>query len=440
MSKSPRQLSFPSSSEEFALPSSSTLSSSDDGPANPLFLRFRRPSLLSQSSSSYADKRINSPLSMSFTMFSGRHTSTNGEESESDKERMHTESSPSSSSGNPTPPIVMPTDVEETHGGDTKETSNPSTPPPTRHHSMLENELLSPAVVSLRRLTYSLKPPRILNLLAESRPEENEVKSEAAFQRLIASCSELPIQPRTPRAPSDRGRYPEEVCDEEVQREDTPSDDDDGDVEAIFAFDPQSDMSTTKPCTPAHSMNGDDPSMSIMGSPMTVAMDVDAPLASPSITSTPASVQWRYTPPPTTSAVRSNKRKFDDRYDPYPTAAKRRAVSPSISYLRESLPSLSYPRTPSGRPSLPIPLSIPVPSASSATSSPTVTGYPFPSYPTSRQVGIGSMSVSSSPILRPTIGLASPILRPIPRHRRGADGEERDVEGAGEGVNSLTLS
>lgn len=49
------------------------------------------------------------------------------------------------------------------------------------------------------------------------------------------------------------------------------------------------------------------------------------------------------------------------------------------------------------------------------------------------------MSVSSSPILRPTIGLSSPILRPIPRHRRGLDGEERDIEGAGEGVNCLTL-
>ena len=166
-------------------------------------------------------------------------------------------------------------------------------------------------------------------------------------------------------------------------------------------------------------------------------------------------MQWRYTPPPTTSAVRSNKRKceypferrrqgshvhaVDDRYDPYPTAAKRRAVSPSISYLRESHPSLSYPRTPNGRPSLPIPLSIPVPASSSAASSPTVTAYPFPSYSTSRQVGIGPMSVSSSPILRPTIGLSSPILRPIPRHRRGLDGEERDLEGAGEGVNCLTL-
>ena len=167
-------------------------------------------------------------------------------------------------------------------------------------------------------------------------------------------------------------------------------------------------------------------------------------------------MQWRYTPPPTTSAVRSNKRKceclcrgqrshshvhktVDDRYDPYPTAAKRRAVSPSISYLRDSHSSLPYPRTPNGRPSLPIPLSIPVSSTNSALSSPTIAGYPFSSYSNPRQVGIGPMSVSSSPILRPTLGLSSPILRPIPRHRRGLDGEERDVEGAGEGVNSLTL-
>ncbi|KAF9244510.1 hypothetical protein BU15DRAFT_71494 [Melanogaster broomeanus] len=443
MSESPRRSSFPSSSEEFALPSSSAAASSlaDDGPANPLFLRFRRPSLLSLSSSYYADKRIHSPLAVSFTMPSGRHRSMNGEESESDRERMFTESSPSSSSGNPTPPIVMPNDndTEETRREDSKETRNPTTPPPSRNLSMLDNESL---VIRPRRLTYPPKPPRILNLLAESHLEENEVKSEAAFQRLIASCSELPMQPRTPRAPSDRGRYPEEVGEEEVQREETPSDDDDDDVEAIFAFDPQSEPTTTKPSTPAHSMNGDETSMSVMGSPMVVPMDVDAPLVSPSVTSTPASVQWRYTPPPTTSAVRSNKRKFDDRYDPYPTAAKRRAVSPSISYLRESHPSLSYPRTPNGRPSLPMPLSIPVPGTSSAASSPTVTGYPFPSYSNPRQVGIGSMSVSSSPILRPTIGLASPILRPIPRHRRGPgmDGEERDIEGAGEGVNSLTLS
>ncbi|KAH7885977.1 hypothetical protein F5I97DRAFT_1809770 [Phlebopus sp. FC_14] len=436
-----RRLSFPSSSEEFALPSSSTASSSaDDAPPNPLLLRFRRPSLLSKSSSHHVDKRTNSPLAISFTIPCRRRGSMNGEESESDRERMYTESSPSSSSGNPTPPIGLPsdTDGEEGSGEASRDAFAPSTPPPSRNQSSLAPEpLYSPAVVS-RRPMYPLKPPRVLNLLAESRPEEDEVKSEAAFQRLIASCSGLPMQPRTPRAPSDRGRYPEEAGEEDLQREETPSDDDD-DVEAIFAFDPPSDPTTVKARTHVHSTNGDDHLMSITGSPMVVAMDVDAPLASPSITSTPAPVQWRYTPPPTTSAVRSNKRKLDDRYDPYPTAAKRRAVSPSISYLRENHPSLSYPRTPNARPSLPIPLSIPTSTTNSAMSSPTVAGYPFPSFSSNRQMGIGSVSVSSSPILRP-LGLASPILRPIPRNRRGADGEERDVEGAGEGVNSLTLS
>lgn len=72
--------------------------------------------------------------------------------------------------------------------------------------------------------------------MAESRPEDNEVKSEAAFQRLITSCSELPTQPRTPRVPTDRGRYPEEAGPEESQREDTPSDDEDHLDDSVFAF------------------------------------------------------------------------------------------------------------------------------------------------------------------------------------------------------------
>ena len=297
MSESPRRLSFPSSSEEFALPSSKT--NADDGPASPLFLRFRRPSLLPKSSSYYAEKRIYSPLAISFTIPSSRRGSTNGEESESDRERMHTESSPSSSSGNPTPPIVMPGehDTDDTRDKNDKEPLNPSTPPSSRNRSVLDNDsLFSPSAIGSRRMTYSVssivthdpcepyqplptvaksKPQRVLNLLTESRPEEDEVKSEAAFQRLIASCSDLPLQPRTPRAPSDRGRYPEEVGDEEVHGEGSPSDDDD-DVDAIFVLDPQGDHMAAKPCTPAHSVNGDDPPTSLMGSPMVMAMDVDA--------------------------------------------------------------------------------------------------------------------------------------------------------------------
>jgi len=119
-----------------------------------------------------------------------------------------------------------------------------------------------------------LKQPRILNLLQESRPEENEVKSEAAFQRLIASVSELPMQPRTPRAVSDRGRYPEEAGQEESQREETPSDDD-GNEGSTFAFLQSSEpINVLKPCTPANSVNGDEMSMLISESPGG-PMDID---------------------------------------------------------------------------------------------------------------------------------------------------------------------
>ncbi|KAI0040810.1 hypothetical protein FA95DRAFT_1566080 [Auriscalpium vulgare] len=171
---------------------------------------------------------------------------------------------------------------------------------------------------SANRLSHSQpKFPRILNLLSESRPDENEVKSEAQFQRLVASFSELPMQPRTPRAPSDRGRYPEEAGDD-VQREDSPSDDDADDEDfTTFSFTPPAAASDSIPigrsrATPAGSVNGDDPSLDSPGGMM--AMDVDIPLSgygSPSLSSAAAASihQWRYTPPPTASAVRTNKRK-----------------------------------------------------------------------------------------------------------------------------------
>jgi len=130
-----------------------------------------------------------------------------------------------------------------------------------------------------------------LNLLAqEARPEEAEFKSEAAFQRLVASVSDLPIQPRTPR-PVDRGRYPEEAGkEEEATREDSPSDDEQEKTEEVpSAFNPPA--TTTQPInikrpssrtiTPAGSVagsvNGDDAGMSISetSSSFGAAMDVD---------------------------------------------------------------------------------------------------------------------------------------------------------------------
>lgn len=125
-----------------------------------------------------------------------------------------------------------------------------------------------------------MKQPRILDLLAESRPEESEVKSEAAFQRLVASSSELPMQPRTPRSLTDRGRYPEEAGSDECQQESPSDDDDDEGEEPPFAFysnfSSSEPINISKPRTPG-SLNDDElNTMCISGSPsFSSAMDVD---------------------------------------------------------------------------------------------------------------------------------------------------------------------
>lgn len=119
----------------------------------------------------------------------------------------------------------------------------------------------------------------------------------------------------------------------------------------------------------------------------------------------------------------------DDRYDPYPLPAKRRAVSPSVSYLREFAP-----RTPNGnghRIQLPHPIAIPV-MPPSGSSSPVVTPSGMNG---SRPLSWGPQGVLSSPTLRAQIGLASPVLRPMMRRRE----EGKEVDGAGEGVHGLSL-
>lgn len=129
----------------------------------------------------------------------------------------------------------------------------------------------------------------------------------------------------------------------------------------------------------------------------------------------------------------------DDRYDPYPTSNKRRAVSPSVTYLRESHLSFN-PRTPTGsRHPMPLPISIPC-GLNSGASSPIVGPSSHNGNGTGRPLSIGSASAMSSPTLRAQIGLASPILRPMIRARREGEGREgREIEGAGEAVNSLSL-
>jgi len=115
--------------------------------------------------------------------------------------------------------------------------------------------------IRLRAAMLQLKAPRILSLLAETRPEEADVKSEAAFRRLITSCSDFPLQPRTPRSATDRGRYPEEAGHEDSQEEDTPSDDEEADgADELFAFSTSSGaepIGIQKPLTPGGSVSGD---------------------------------------------------------------------------------------------------------------------------------------------------------------------------------------
>lgn len=311
----------------------------------------------------------------------------------------------------------------------------------------------------------------MLSLLSESRPEDNEVKSEAQFQRLLASYTGNPLTPKTPRAPSDRGRYPEEAGEEEDVAVQSDDDDDDELCQgSVFDYNTTTEaINISRRGTPAQSNNGDDLYMWNPGSPVGSSyMDVDPvnPLffhqvyahtftrflssqvfsfGSPNMTPNSGPSSWRYTPPSTSSAVRSGKRKRacinvfqlpyrlpsfgvvdEDRYDPYP-AAKRRAVSPSMTtYLR-------------GSPRISIPVAIPISVPNSSTSSPVITqmqSFTHPNFTFSRPV-IGSPGVSS-PTMRATMGLlASPILRPLPRARR--EGEEREVENTGEYLGGISL-
>ena len=123
----------------------------------------------------------------------------------------------------------------------------------------------------------------MLSLLSESRPEESELKSEAQFQRLLASYTGNPLTPKTPRAPSDRGRYPEEAGDDEevaVQSED--DDDDELCQGSVFDYNATVEaINISRRGTPSQSLNGDDPYLWNPGSPMGSSyMDVD-PVSTP---------------------------------------------------------------------------------------------------------------------------------------------------------------
>lgn len=155
----------------------------------------------------------------------------------------------------------------------------------------------------------------------------------------------------------------------------------------------------------------------------------------------------------------------DDRYEPYAPTSKRRAVSPSITALHmhhHSVSPIVIPRSPVLRSRGSFSQS----QANSATSSPTISqsttqyilnstaipnplsytnGNPNGTYQGHHRSGSSSSAVSS-PTVRSTMALASPILRPVPRlavgMKRGSAGDmdgEKGLDGAGEAVGSLSL-
>jgi hypothetical protein len=259
-------------------------------------------------------------------------------------------------------------------------------------------------------------------------------------------------------------------------------------------------MNITKPCTPAGSMRGTPEESSgfraISESPGGANMDIDMVsllssgyradpvvklifqpmMGSPALstTSVPPPQQWRQTPPPTSasSAVRTAKRKCtspcllvshyqtnitdiasdDDRFEPYAPSAKRRAVSPSISHLkeRELVSPIVIPRSPVLRPRKSFSQSAANSTASSPTVSQSSSSFYMPYAMPLSGNGHGhhrsgsSSSVVSSPTVRSSMILASPVLRPVPRLAAGlkkaAEEEERIVDGTGENLRDLNIS
>lgn len=147
----------------------------------------------------------------------------------------------------------------------------------------------------------------------------------------------------------------------------------------------------------------------------------------------------------------------DDRFEPYVPSAKRRAVSPSITYLKERellVSPIVIPRSPVLRPRRSFSQS----QANSATSSPTIAygssahlygngnsfngSFSLPHNGNGHHRSGSTSSAVSSPTVRASMMLASPILRPTARLAgafRRAGEEEKVVDGAGEDLKDLNI-
>lgn len=170
------------------------------------------------------------------------------------------------------------------------------------------------------RGSYSqFKIPRLLSIQSElANPADAELKSEASFQRLLASNADLPgaFHPHPRPRRRDRGRFPEAYSEDDDGVE---SDDDDDDDDLVLASGSNEALPIPRPSTARDEYVMDD----ILDSP--ARMDVDMVSCSlslarsnpsqgsygspPVLGSLFAIKGWRQTPPPTAAPSRIAKRK-----------------------------------------------------------------------------------------------------------------------------------
>ncbi|CUA66980.1 hypothetical protein RSOLAG22IIIB_02891 [Rhizoctonia solani] len=278
-----------------------------------------------------------------------------------------------------------------------------------------------PARIPHRRTLSSGTPyklPRLLSIQSElTNPTDSEVKSEASFQRLVASNADLPgaFHPHTRPRRRDRGRFPEVYLDLDDDEDAVDSDDDDQ-VMLPKEF----------------------PMDDVLDSPARMDIDMGSYGSPPVLSSLFSMKTWRHTPPPTVTTSRVAKRKLDDRYEPYPQ--KRRALSPPPSTSTSSSASnsnaqfnLSMP--PNTVPRSPITTAAPAPrplaSSTLAPSAPIAIPLRTPNKATSYSYTPAGGGLFGSPII------SSPVLRPV---RMGLSSKgEKEVDGAGNGVKRLDL-
>lgn len=166
MPKASTRSPLPTSSSDFALPSSSSsspgASSSSVTLDDPgvLFHRLRRSSFL-QKAGYLSESRLHSPLASAYTLHARRRSQNTfiAEESESDKDRMMTDS-PNSSETH-TPPLKVPGNSEEDLNTVTKPVLRPPPLTPPRRRSSASMDASDMPTIFNRRLAFPVRFPAI---------------------------------------------------------------------------------------------------------------------------------------------------------------------------------------------------------------------------------------------------------------------------------------